>query len=284
MSQRSFDEDNDSIHSFEPKVTDTRMPPMTKTNTSGSSFRVDQENVYINEVPIPRQDFQDFIYASGGALQSGYRPAPQRTFGNPVPAALFCFGIACFVLGLIDAGAGNVSNPSVLVGTCFFSSGLTLFICAIWCLIIENTWAATVLFGFGAFWASYACLLWDNFGIASSYSDPQEYANAVGILFSSYVVFSFLLWICTFKSTIPMFILFFLVWFFILLLDIGVFTGNAKVTQAGGAFAFITGLSLFYNAFAGMADTSNSYFVITPWFMPGAAKPAKAQDEENKQD
>lgn len=72
---------------------------------------------------------------------------------------------------------------------------------------------------------------------------------------------------------------FFLLFFFLditfLLLGIGYLyhdgtgTANAKVTKAGGLFGFLTAFVAWYNALAGLADTSNSFFIIPvahfPW-------------------
>ncbi|ODV96546.1 hypothetical protein PACTADRAFT_48383 [Pachysolen tannophilus NRRL Y-2460] len=266
---------------FNPEDDYRSLPKINKTQTGASTIRLDRDNIYLNEIPIPKEDFQNMVYAFGGTLNPGARRAPLREFGNPVPAGLFCFSLTCFTLGLIECGARGVTDPSILIGSCLCSSGLVLFICAIWCLIVENTWGSVVLFGFGGFWSAYGIILCDTlFGVSSAYETTQDFNNAVGLLFAGYVIFSFLLWVCTFKSTVPFFLLFFFVWFFILLLDIGIFTGHTGVTKAGGVFCFITGILGFYNAFSGMADKSNSYFVVHPWFMPGAAKPKDIEMEE----
>ncbi|ODV96545.1 hypothetical protein PACTADRAFT_1133 [Pachysolen tannophilus NRRL Y-2460] len=247
-----------------------------RANSTATRFYHDKHNIYINDVPINKDDF---MYAFGGNLNPGLQTIPERKFGNPVPAGLCAFSLACFTLGLIDAGARSVSNPSILVGAFFFSAGIVEGIAGIWCLIVENTWAGTVLLIFFGFWTSYGAILTDAFGIQSAYTTTDEFDSAMGLFLSAYVIFGILIWLCTFKSTWALFLLFFDIWFFILLLDIGTYTGNTNVSKAGGAFCFLAGLLGFYNAFAGMADDSNSYFIIKPWFMPGAIRPTSTKED-----
>lgn len=79
----------------------------------------------------------------------------------------------------------------------------------------------------------------------------------------------------TLKSTVAFFSLFFFVDIAILLLALGYLlqtdTGmpNEKLLKAGGLFAILGAFLAWYNAFAGIADNSNSFFlppvVHFPW-------------------
>lgn len=241
-----------------------------RNNSVVSTFRHDDKNIYINDVPI---DKDEFVYAFGGTFQTGPHKVTDnfRKFGNPVPAGLAAFSTGTITLGLIQMHARGVQLPHVLIGAFLTISGLIEVISGIWCIVIDNTWAATVFLMFGGFWSSYGILLTPGFGIADAYgSETDEFNQAVALYFLSWALFSFLLWLCTLKSTWPMTILMFLVWLFVLLFTIGQFLGSVKVFKAGGFFCLMSGIVGFYNCFAGMANSDNSYFTIKPWYLPGA--------------
>lgn len=268
---------NESSHVSDPELIS---PGASRQGRKDSCFTYDHDYIYINDNAIKKEDFK---YAFGGDLNPGLNTST-RSYGNPVPAGLCAFSLACFSLGLINLQARGVTDPSILIGAFFFSAGIVEGISGIWCLVLENTWGGTVLLCFFGFWTSYGLILCDAFDILSTYSleaGTGTFENAIGLFLAAYVVFAFLIWLCTLKSTWPFTILFFDIFFFILLLDIGALTGNVNVTKAGGAFCFLAGILGFYNAFAGMADRSNSYFVIKPSFMPGAITPKdKPEDIE----
>ena len=86
--------------------------------------------------------------------------------------------------------------------------------------------------------------------------------------------------ICTLKSTVAFFLLFFTLDLAFLLLAIGYLEpveGAPRVgcIRAGGAFGMLAAFLAWYNALAGIADTSNSFFIIPvahfPWSEKGRA-------------
>lgn len=88
-------------------------------------------------------------------------------------------------------------------------------------------------------------------------------------------IFTFLVMLCTVKSTLAFFSLFFFVDLAILLIGLAYFFPNAQMLpntglmQSGGFFALLGAFLAWYNAFAGIADSSNSFFlppvVHFPW-------------------
>ena len=61
-------------------------------------------------------------------------------------------------------------------------------------------------------------------------------------------------------------------------------TPNAKFQKAGGMFGLLASFFAWYVALAGIADDSNSFFVIPVWHFPWSEKgrAAKAKTEELK--
>lgn len=237
----------------------------------------DRDYVYINDMQINKEQF---LYAFGGNLNPGETVSTRRNFGNPAPAGLCAFGMCCVTLGLINMQLKGITNSSILIGTCFFSAGIIELVCAIWCLILENTFAATVFFCFFGFWSSYGCILGNVLGLQDAYATTKEWNDALGLFTLLYVFFTFIIWICTLKSTWPFTILFFNIFLFVLLFDIAYFTQSVPVTKAGGFFCLLAGLLGLYNAFTGLSEPSNSYFTVKPLYMPGAARPVEYDVEK----
>ncbi len=259
-------------------------PERVITNQSrATSFRYDKKNIYINEVPIPKDDF---VYAFGGSLNVGKRVStPQeKQYADPVPTGLAAFSCTVFPLGLILMHAGGVTVSNVLIGAFLTTSGLVDLIVGILCFIVGNTWACCTFLLFGGFWSSYALLLMDVGGVSASYPTTAEYDKSIALFFLPWAIFTFCLWACTWKSTWPVFLLMFVVWIFILLLVIGQFIGSVKIFKAGGFFCFMAGVLGLYNMFAGLADESNSYFIMKPWFMPHAARPNTDEEQNIEED
>ena len=80
-------------------------------------------------------------------------------------------------------------------------------------------------------------------------------------------IFTTLLLICTLRSTVAFFSLFFTLDMAFLLLGIGYLNNggvapDAACIKAGGVFGLMAAFIAWYNALAGIADTSNSFFII----------------------
>jgi succinate-acetate transporter protein len=58
---------------------------------------------------------------------------------------------------------------------------------------------------------------------------------------------------------------------------------NTKLLKAGGLFGFLAAFAAWYNALAGIADTSNSFFIIPvahfPWSPTGRSRRDKTDRE-----
>ncbi|ODV87382.1 hypothetical protein CANARDRAFT_5921 [[Candida] arabinofermentans NRRL YB-2248] len=272
MSQSdSFNQDIEKQTTLEPGTN------VGRHNSTISTFRHDKENIYINDVSIPKDDF---IYAFGGSLNVGARKqtSQSRHLGDPVPAGLAAFSCTVISLGLVHMHARHVTAPNVLLGAFLTTSGLVELIVGILCFIVGNTWACCTFLMFGGFWSSYSFVLMDVGSPSAAYaSDTDGYAQCVALYLLPWAIFSFFLFACTWRSTWALSILLFLIWFFIFLFTIAQFINSVKLYKAGGFFCLMSGIAGFYNMYAGLIDETNSYFVIKPFYMPNAAKPAKAE-------
>ncbi|SJM87229.1 probable Ammonia transport outward protein 2 [Zygosaccharomyces bailii] len=213
---------------------------------------------------IGRQKFlrDDLIQAFGGTLNPGLAPPSEHRFANPAPLGLSGFALTTFVLALFKTQAQGITIPNVVVGPALFYGGLVQLIAGVWELALENTFGGTALCSYGGFWMSFSALYIPWFGVVDAYKDdPSQLGNAVGIYLLGWAIFTFGLSICTVKSTLMFFLLYFLLGVTFLLLAIGSFIDNFGVNRAGGVFGVIVAFIAWYNALAGLANKRNSYVV-----------------------
>jgi succinate-acetate transporter protein len=142
-------------------------------------------------------------------------------------------------------------------------------------MAVGNTFGATALSSYGGFWIAYAIILTPGgFGIVASYATKNattgaattahvnDLNNALGFFLAGWFIFTFLLLICTLRSTVAFFMLFLTLDIAFLCLSIGHLTANAKgqvnltAQKAGGYFGLFAAFLAWYNALAGIADSS----------------------------
>lgn len=204
----------------------------------------------------------ELMHAFGGTLNPGLALPPVNEFGNAAPIGLAGFAMVTFLLGMYNAQAMGVVESNAVLGVAAFYGGLVQFLAGCWEMVIGNTFGATALTSYGAFWISYAAINVEAFGIAAAYKDETEFNNAMGLLLLSWTLYTFMLSMLTLKSTVAFCLLLWLVTLTYALLCAGSFTQSVKVTRAAGIVGVITGLLAFYNAFAGVVTKQNSYFVV----------------------
>ncbi|TVY83160.1 Acetate permease A [Lachnellula suecica] len=221
--------------------------------------------------------------AFGGEFQPGlYRPTDHRKFANPAPLGLSAFALTTFVLSLINVGTRNLTEPNIVVALAFGYGGLVQLLAGMWEMAVGNTFGATALSSYGGFWLSFAIVLTPGgFAIEDAYSATgagvNDFANAFGFFLIGWFIFTFILLLCTLRSTVAFFLLFFFLDLAFLFLAIGYLqavdgAANAKLEMAGGYFGLFAAFMAWYNALAGIADSSNSFFVIPVAHFPWSAK------------
>lgn len=187
-------------------------------------------------------------------------------------------------------------------------------------MAVGNTFGATALSSYGGFWLSLAIVLTPGgFEIVASYeatgSGVNDFNNAFGFFLMGWFIFTTILLICTLRSTVAFFLLFFFLDLAFLFLGVGHLRASsagvaqAGLIKAGGYFGLFAAFVAWYNALAGLADDryvsyslqispnskknsktnitflsfSNSFFVIPvahfPWSVKGRERRNKTERE-----
>lgn len=204
-----------------------------------------------------------------------------RPYPSSCSVGLAFIAVSLFVLGLVLCHARKVESPAILTGMFFFGNGLIQIIMGIWAIVDDNLFGSALLLCYGGFIMSYGAAASDLFGVISAYPTTANYTSAIVLFLSGWVVFDFLLFLSTFKSTIPLFVLTFCKWFFMLLLTIAESGNHSAVRVVSGIFCFITSICAFYAFYDGMQTTASSYLPINEpsWLrMPAGHKEPDDED------
>ncbi|KAJ5633586.1 GPR/FUN34 family protein [Penicillium herquei] len=230
----------------------------------------------------------------GGEFQPGlYRPVAERKFANPAPLGLCGFALTTFVLGCINMQTLGISSPNMVVGPAFAYGGFIQLLAGMWEMAVGNTFGATALSSYGGFWISLGITFTPggfNIQKALIEADPDGslgmFYDSLGLFLMGWFIFTFLMLLCTVKSTVVFFSLFLSVDIAFLLLGVGYLQRNdqqepnAKVLKAGGLFALLAAFLAWYVAFAGVADDSNSFFIPPVWHFPWSPKGKESRKEQ----
>lgn len=156
-------------------------------------------------------------------------------------------------------------------------------------MAVGNTFGATALSSYGGFWISFAIVLTPGgFEIESSIESAggaTMFYNSMGLYLLGWFIFTTILLFCTLRSTVAFFCLFLFLDLTFLLLGVGYLQRNSAgepntpVIKAGGFFGLLAAFAAWYNALAGIADSSNSFFVIPVAHFPWSDKGRERRDK-----
>jgi uncharacterized protein len=181
-------------------------------------------------------------------------------------------------------------------------------------MAVGNTFGATALSSYGGFWIAYGILLtpnWNILGEGGPYEDPAMGESALAFFLTGWFIFTTIMLLCTLRSTIMFFMLFFTLDLCFLMLACGTYATSSGAMEtshtlhmAGGGFGMLAAFLAWYNAFAGIADSrsvllsphplwpsanpclSNSFFLIPvfhfPWSEKGRENRHNSKSERNQ--
>jgi len=269
---------------------DTAPGPMNGAAAENAARLRAQRELLHNPMAYIHSDDERRLPAFGGEFQPGlYKPVEARKFANPAPLGLSAFALTTFVLSAVNLNARGVTAPNIAVPLALGYGGLVQLLAGMWEMAVGNTFGATALSSYGGFWIAYGILLtphWNILGKGGPYNteatmavDPKMSTSAVGFFLTGWFIFTTILLLCTLRSTVMFFLLFFTLDLAFLMLACGEYASNNnaveaahKLAQAGGGFGMLAAFLAWYNAFAGIADSSNSFFLIPVFHFPWSEK------------
>ena len=158
------------------------------------------------------------------------------------------FGLTTVVLSCVNAGILPPEAAAVVVPLPFAYGGVAQIIAGILEFKTGNTFGMVAFTSFGLFWWWFAFLKW-TIGAGWLKAPP---ASAVAVTLLMWGIFTFLMWIVTFRLNKAVWSIFLLLWitfFFLAAGDFGCTIGNLSYAKVGGYFGLLTGIDALLVAF-----------------------------------
>jgi hypothetical protein len=188
-------------------------------------------------------------------------PAFARKSANPGPLGLFGFGLTTIVLSAINAGLLPHEAVAAVVPLAFAYGGVAQIVAGILEFNAGNTFGMVAFTSYGLFWWWFALLQW-TIGAGWLKAPP---AAAGGTILLVWGLFTFLLWIVTFrlsKAVWSIFLLLTITFFLLAWGDFGYSFGTVTCGQIGGWFGLATGLDALFVAFVEVLNATANRTVI----------------------
>jgi len=207
----------------------------------------------------------------GTAVNGGYPPAnyasqapavAHRKFANPAPLGLFSFASTTLILSFYNIAARGVNVPNLIVGMALGVGGLCQLLAGMWEFACGNTFGATAFTSYGGFWISFALIYIPGTGILDAYKDATMIPQAVGFYLLAWWIFTFIMFLGTFRSSVALSSLFFFLMLTFMALMIAEFAGSVTAGKAGGCLGLVTAAIAFYTGAAGLFTKEVSYFQL----------------------
>src|SRR5438067_427713 len=172
-------------------------------------------------------ELRDHIRAVLEDETRGREAALAPVAADPAPLGLAAFALTTFVLSC--ANAGFLPIAATFVPLAFFYGGLSQFIAGMWEFRNKNTFGAVAFTSYGAFWLGLAFLVFftRQLGVAGS-------SAALGVTLFAWTVFTFYMWVGSFRTTGAVLVVFTALLATFVLLDIGVLMNAAIWVKIGG--------------------------------------------------
>ncbi len=182
---------------------------------------------------------------------------------NPGPLGLAGFGLTTVVLSCVSAGILAPDAVAAVVPLAFAFGGVAQIIAGILEFKTGNTFGMVAFTSYGLFWWWFAFLRW-TIGAGWLKAPPS---TAVAVTLLMWGIFTFLLWIVSFRLSKAVWSIFLLLWLTFLFLaagDFGYFLGSLNVGRIGGYLGLLTGLDALFVAFIEILNATANRVVISP--------------------
>lgn len=171
---------------------------------------------------------------------------------NPAPLGLAAFGLTTVALSTINAGLLPGEAASAVVPLAFSFGGLAQIIAGLMEYRNGNTFGMVAFTSYGAFWWWYAFVNWT---VGAGWIKMPD-LRGVGVVVLMWGVFTFYMWIPTFRTNFTLWSIFLLLWITFFLLAAGDLGLGSGWHTAGGWFGLITGLDALYLSFAEVTNAT----------------------------
>lgn len=173
---------------------------------------------------------------------------------NPAPLGLAGFAFTTWMLSMVNAGWFTGAGVPMVLALAFAYGGSCQLLAGILEFPRGNTFGTVAFSSYGAFWWSFAL-----FVLFFSSKVPGAF---VGWYLFVWGVFTFYMWIATFRTNMALQLVFLALWITFVLLAVGEWTGSGFIHVAGGYVGLVTAIFAFYLSAAEVINENYSKTVL----------------------
>ena len=188
---------------------------------------------------------------------------------NPAPLGLAGFAFTTWMLSMVNAGWYPAGSVGLVLALAMAYGGTAQLVAGVLEYKKGNTFGTVAFFSYGAFWWSFA--LYAHFFAAGV---PQAF---VGWYLFVWGVFTFYMWLATFRANMALQLVFLALWVTFVLLAIGNW-GMASMGTLGGYVGMVTAILAFYLSAAEVINEAfgRSVLPIGPFNRTAASSPSQS--------
>jgi succinate-acetate transporter protein len=171
---------------------------------------------------------------------------PARFIAEPAALGLAAFALSTMALSFINVGILDDVDLPVVLGLALAYGGLVQLLAGMWAFVKNDTFAAVALSSYGGFWISFWAL--NEFFLPKIPADHR--AGALALYLFCWAVFTFYMWIVSFRVSLAVQAVFLTLWPAYVLLGLGKALDSTLLFNLGGAFGIATAVCAWYVSFA----------------------------------
>ncbi len=183
---------------------------------------------------------------------------------NPGPLGLAGFAFTTWMLSMMNAGWFDAKSMGLVLALAMAYGGTAQLVAGVLEFPRGNTFGTVAFFSYGAFWWSFALFVFFfSSGVPGAF---------VGWYLFVWGIFTFYMWIASFKVNTAVMLVFLALWVTFVLLALGAW-GVSGFTTIGGYVGLVTAILAFYASAAGVINELYGRVILPE---SGSAAPAKA--------
>lgn len=167
---------------------------------------------------------------------------PARFISEPAALGLAGFALATMILSVINVGLLPKTTTPAVLSVALAYGGLVQLLAGMWAFVKNDTFAAVALSSYGGFWISFYLL--EHTFLKQIPAGDQ--AGVVSLYLFCWGLFSFYMWVASFRVNIAINVVFMTLWPAYVLLGLGAALPSSILTNIGGGFGMATAAAAWY--------------------------------------
>lgn len=171
---------------------------------------------------------------------------PEKPLFDAGPIALGAFASSTLILSSVNVNFVDKTTFQAVIASAWVMGGLVQLLVGIYSLTVGRLFASVAFMSYGGFWLSFA--VFETFYLSKV--PPAEHGHATALFLAPWLIFTIILWIASFKTSMAFVIGVGLLVLTIAALILGQANTNENWIKIGDWLGLVLALEIFYIAAA----------------------------------